>query len=77
MNIAKNLMVPESYKPVSHAFQSLGSLGVVCSLIIVLSTICFNNQFGFQACEVDNVWLYYRLASEFVSHQSLRPQILP
>jgi len=67
--LVQNLMVPEPHHTVTSALQIGRALVIAGLLFKMLSAICFNDQPGFNASEVDNIRLDDELPSEFESRE--------
>jgi hypothetical protein len=77
LRFLQDVAIPETENAVSSTLQIEGSSPVVGQLIDVLSSIGFNDSFGFEACKIDDIPIDYHLAPEFETLQATRPQVFP
>jgi hypothetical protein len=71
--ISQYFMVPETEYPVAHGFEAGRSFLIFFCAESMLTTIGLDNQFGFDADEVDDIGLYYELAFEFMAAHTVSP----
>jgi hypothetical protein len=57
VDIAQNLVVPETEYKVAHGFQHLGSRGIAIRFIGVLSSVDLNDEMGLLTAEIDDVFV--------------------
>jgi len=70
VHIPHHIVIPESKYEVTHRLQDSGSNRITFSVVIVLTTVKLNDQFGVSAEEIDDKAIDRRLPLEFPSRQA-------
>jgi hypothetical protein len=77
IRMQQDIVVPEAQYAISQRRQIIGSLDVFIRVINVLTTVCFNDQFCFNANEVSDVASDGMLATKFMAEQFPVAQMTP
>ena len=75
--LLQNLVIPKTQHGKAQAVQICRPRVVVCGLFCVLPAVCFDNQLGRYAHEINNIISHRLLAAEFIAVQTACPQVLP
>ncbi len=67
--VLQYIMVPETKNKVPHRFESLGS-SIIASILVVLSSIDFNDEVSFLTAKIDDEVGYRHLPPELQSMQA-------
>lgn len=75
LSFRQYLVVPEAENTIAHGFEAGRPFLIFFCTELMLTTISFDNQFGLDAGEVDDIGrrLYYELALEFMATHTMSP----